>query len=67
MVIRCSFCDERFEEDRAQPTCRGCPLSNRCGLARCPRCGYENPVVPPWLNRLQSLMSSGRTRRKNEA
>jgi hypothetical protein len=52
--VTCSFCGIDFSEDPAQPTCRSCPFraGSGCGAARCTRCGYENPVTPPWLDRV---------------
>jgi hypothetical protein len=58
MVITCGFCGTRFEEDRAQPACARCPLGAHCGLARCPSCGYENPRVPSWIERLRGRLRS---------
>lgn len=49
----CGFCRRPFMPDEAQPTCAACPLRGSCLLVRCPHCGYENPVSPPWLARLQ--------------
>lgn len=50
--MTCGFCGDEFREDRGQPACRACPLSSGCRFVRCPRCGYENPVRPDWLERL---------------
>lgn len=48
----CGFCAHTFVEDVGQPVCRSCPLAGLCRMVRCPECGYENPVPPPWLARL---------------
>jgi hypothetical protein len=48
-MVTCGFCGHEFEENRAQPACRVCPLGANCGLVRCPKCGYENPGVPRWI------------------
>jgi hypothetical protein len=48
-MVTCGFCGHEFEENRAQPACRACPLGADCGLIRCPECGYENPGVPRWI------------------
>lgn len=50
--VVCGFCALEFREDRAQPVCRSCPIAGLCRNVRCPHCGYENPVVPQWLQRL---------------
>ena len=57
-VITCGFCGTAFEENRGQPTCRNCPLSQGCNNVRCPKCGYENPVVPAWLQKLRQWIST---------
>ena len=44
--LTCGFCDRRFREDRGQPACVGCPLTDACHFVRCPHCGYENPASP---------------------
>jgi hypothetical protein len=54
----CGMCRSEFEEDRAQPTCQGCPLSRACRFVRCPECGYENPATPSWLKSLRAFVSS---------
>lgn len=51
-AISCSFCTKEFLEDQKQPVCRHCPLNGACRMARCPHCGYENAIVPNWLERL---------------
>ncbi|MBI1967511.1 MAG: hypothetical protein HYS40_05940 [Gemmatimonadetes bacterium] len=51
-TIACGFCAREFVEDQGQPVCRSCPLTGVCRMARCPHCGYENAVVPAWLERL---------------
>ncbi len=57
-MVTCGFCGRSFEQDRAQPACRACPLARGCKAVRCPHCGYENPVAPAlpgWLGRLRNL------------
>jgi hypothetical protein len=57
-VMTCGCCRKDFEEDRAQPACRACPLGAGCHLLRCPHCGFENPTVPPWLAKLKQMLPS---------
>ena len=52
-TVTCSFCGQDFVEDRSQATCQACPLSQACGLMRCPHCGYENPKQPAWIGKLK--------------
>lgn len=53
--VECGGCGTLFEEDRGQPTCRSCPLADACRYVRCPSCGYENPVIPAWVESLLAL------------
>jgi len=48
--VRCGLCGQTFREDRGQPACQGCPLVRTCRYIRCPHCGFENPVMPGWLD-----------------
>ena len=54
-MVSCGFCAFEFEENRAQPACKACPVGSDCGLIRCPRCGYENPSTPGWIAALRRL------------
>lgn len=49
----CGFCQREFDANQAQKACRDCPL-RRCGLVKCPYCGYEMPPEPKWLERLRN-------------
>jgi predicted amidophosphoribosyltransferase len=53
-TVTCGSCRRSFAEDRAQPACRSCPLKSGCTFVRCPYCGYDNPVEPPWLTKLRT-------------
>ena len=44
----CGFCHQEFRPEEAEKTCQACPLRG-CGLLRCPRCGYEMPREPGWV------------------
>jgi hypothetical protein len=59
----CGFCGREFAVDEGQPTCAKCPLRGGCQLVRCPHCGYENPVVPAWVDRLRAWFGSAEARR----
>jgi rubredoxin len=58
----CGFCGRVFAEDEGQPTCGSCPLKGGCQLVRCPHCGYENPVAPPWLARVRAWFGTAAAR-----
>jgi hypothetical protein len=55
-AITCGLCGRPFAEDRGQAACGACPLHAGCRFVRCPRCGYENPVEPPWLRTLRQWL-----------
>jgi hypothetical protein len=57
-ALTCGSCRREFDEDRAQPACRACPLGAACHLVRCPYCGFENPAVPPWLTKLKRMLQA---------
>ncbi|MCR4431247.1 MAG: hypothetical protein NUV45_09550 [Tepidanaerobacteraceae bacterium] len=41
-MMKCSFCGFEFDEKSLDSaSCRGCPMSGRCGKIKCPRCGFE--------------------------
>ena len=52
-LVTCGSCRRVFTEDRGQPACRSCPLGSGCVFVRCPYCGFDNPVEPPWLTKLR--------------
>ncbi|MDP3910971.1 MAG: hypothetical protein Q8Q14_11330 [Gemmatimonadales bacterium] len=54
----CGFCAEEYHENQAQPVCQACPLAGLCRHARCPHCGYENPLAPDWLRQLTARWTS---------
>jgi len=41
-MMKCSFCGFEFDEKAPDSvSCKGCPMSGRCGKIKCPRCGFE--------------------------
>jgi hypothetical protein len=59
----CGFCGQTFAQDEGQPTCQSCPLRGGCQMVRCPHCGYENPVTPPWVARVRAWFGTAAARR----
>jgi hypothetical protein len=57
-TVTCGFCREHFKEDYGQRTCGSCPMKGGCSFVRCPHCGFENPMTPPWMLRLRSWLRS---------
>ncbi|BAS26594.1 hypothetical protein LIP_0737 [Limnochorda pilosa] len=54
-MVQCSICGLRFDPDQEVSACQVCPLGGlirRCGLVRCPNCGFEQPA--PWGGRARA-------------
>jgi hypothetical protein len=59
--MTCALCGLKFTEAQAAASaCAACPLHHGCKLVCCPRCGYEFPRVPLWLQAL-----AGKKEKKN--
>lgn len=42
-MMTCTYCRRLFDPDRVPSACAGCALlTDGCGRAKCPHCGYEN-------------------------
>jgi len=54
-MMECPFCGYRFDENSTGDTCQGCPLHDKCNLAKCPNCGYEMPRESRLLKALRAL------------
>ncbi len=50
--MKCALCGHEFDETQAQAACAGCIIAKRCGLVRCPNCGYETVPEPAWFKKL---------------
>ncbi len=44
--MKCPLCGLVFTERDAQTACAGCIMAHKCGLVRCPNCGYEMALEP---------------------
>lgn len=44
--LQCPLCGHKFDPEDAGEMCQNCPLNKKsCGMAKCPNCGYDFPVV----------------------
>lgn len=59
-AMTCVACGFGFDEETAKNTCDSCAAKGGCGLARCPRCGYEQGRLPRPLARLMAWWSGRR-------
>jgi rubredoxin len=50
--VKCSFCGYKFDEEKADLSCKGCFMTKGCRLIKCPNCGYEMPPEPKWLKKI---------------
>ncbi|MBS1266564.1 MAG: hypothetical protein MAG795_00531 [Candidatus Woesearchaeota archaeon] len=41
--MKCGLCGMKFTEADGKKACEGCYIKN-CGLIKCPRCSFENPL-----------------------
>ena len=44
--MKCSLCGFTFNDNQAEAACAGCGLGNKCGLVKCPNCGFETAPAP---------------------
>jgi rubredoxin len=58
--MKCSLCGYEFEEDAAQESCKGCPVSRGCNMVKCPNCGYDEPKEPRLIKALRKLFKGKR-------
>lgn len=70
--IECGFCLRKFSAgETPESACSACPASSgSCGKAKCPHCGYDNPlpfVAPRWLANLLAFLNpfSRKTQKQN--
>lgn len=49
--MKCSLCGMEYDEEKASKSCAGCIMAKKCGLVKCPNCGFETPPEPEWLKR----------------
>ncbi len=50
--MKCGFCGHELTEEGIAKACQGCGAFGGCRLVKCPRCGYEQPQIPKWLQKL---------------
>jgi hypothetical protein len=53
--VICSFCDKKFAEADAQKACQACSMFGGCKKVKCPYCGYEQPPVPAFLEKIVEI------------
>lgn len=56
--MKCPLCGLVFGELNGRAACAGCVVSKKCGLIRCPNCGYE---MAPETKRKRKPMIKDRT------
>lgn len=63
-MIPCSFCGRSFTPREGDAACASCTISQGCGKAKCPYCGYENQrplsdaggLLRKWLARSRAAL-----------
>ena len=58
----CPFCGWEF--DSTDESCHsGCPLSGKCSMVKCPRCGYEFINESRTVDFIKSLFNQGQKKK----
>ncbi|HWP30113.1 MAG TPA: hypothetical protein VNK96_00060 [Fimbriimonadales bacterium] len=50
--MKCGYCGYEFRIEEAEKGCEKCGSFGGCNLVKCPKCEYEQPKIPEWINRL---------------
>jgi rubredoxin len=54
--MKCALCGFEYNEKESLKACSGCPMSKgKCGLHKCPNCGYETPEEPKLIKFIKKL------------
>lgn len=52
--MKCALCGYEFSEQAGKIFCQGC-LIKGCGLARCPKCNFENAAESGLLKSIKEV------------
>jgi len=56
--MTCTHCGNDFTEEQSNEACSSCGSFGGCNLVMCPKCGYEQPRVPKWIESLSKVFSN---------
>ncbi len=56
--MNCDFCGLGFDVTTSREGCAACSAwGGGCKYVKCPRCGYEMPELPGWVQKLRSFLN----------
>jgi hypothetical protein len=55
--MTCTHCGIDFTVEQSNEACSSCGSFGGCNLVKCPKCGYEQPRIPKWIEKLSTLFS----------
>lgn len=55
--MTCTHCKSEFTIEESDKACSSCGSFGGCNLVMCPKCGYEQPKIPKWLEKLSGLFA----------
>ena len=56
--MTCTHCGNEFTIEESNQACSSCGSFGGCNLVMCPKCGYEQPKIPKWLEKIAKTFSN---------
>lgn len=54
--MKCTNCSYEFSKEESLEGCKGCGSFGGCHLVKCPKCNYEQPLIPKWVEKFSGLL-----------
>lgn len=55
--MTCTHCSHEFTISESNEACSSCGSFGGCNLVMCPKCGYEQPRIPKWVETAARLFA----------
>lgn len=66
--MTCGYCGFEFDLEESRHACAACELVGAgCKLVKCPRCGYDMPEEPVFIQRFRAWRERRREARAEQA